>query len=1141
MKSTARTEDGVGVVLASQREYGKLLYRVSGRDFLGWYPESDLTVLSNVCPACGEGALLPYDPSSQTYGDPSDPKTQTIAPDITIPVQRPKSKCPVCGEEYSKEKAEEVHSNPIGEMATSVASKSSGEGADLAKYLFSGDAVGDTVNFWKAMGNPELPHVPHDPQDVQNDDGSISLHCPECGVTSPRSFPTPGQAEVAGTSHKMEMDGKGSDPSWTVAKKDDDDSLTDLFTDNPNDPSGQHQKLDKGQADEAKQILDLFSARTLGNAFTDKVKDIVNPQPDSAPARNPDWPGESNEMKDFWGTTDPNGPDPTESSRRYAENNPPANEIDSDDYRIGYVDGRDWGTDQGSGWSDAAAKAAIQDMFGSDDFSGPSQSDYEAGFLDGAHAAKPKPSEGQIDRGAGRYAHDMVNDLATGQVPKHPTAQDKEDAQGIGDLMGDMENDAQTYVESPSKAYQKAHPAARYADDSTVPAKDDEESEDDKAWDATFHNYDTPLPDKKIRPAASWKRQGVAKAYEKDGKHGWKCADCNLGIAVADKSEAKRKATNHNNWHHKNDLQERRASRNTWGAYLDLLEADPMARFAAWRDVRSKALRLRKEGKVYVRDYNKELIVGRVTGDTNTYDCEVSRLGGFGLGESSVSGWDCECEWAKYAFDRRTFTGRMCSHALAMYYEMQSRATRHLPETPVQGPQIGSDYFQDIVQRREVDPRWSRRSIKNLLPGDVDLFDPMNLGDPGDTKQQQEDADKKKESAQKFPPLGQSDFSNTDDPEFDKGYYDATMQRDPSDDASPAYMKGWQKGFGDGADGDQKYDEYQEEQPGYLSPAEMYDGPDEDEPGAYDDMDDREFTGRRLAIVDTDQAADSPDNLYGAGFAAGTKGTEPPDDMKTNTDYMSGYNQARLMYGTGAGGVASPIPSTQSFFVHMADEPGAAAPMPGMSDPASMSGAPLNTVPTPGDSASAAPMAAPASDMSGGGMSGQDPAGQSSPVESDPNNVAPNSQVDTPPDEGPVTLPPPQTQASRMAGQYEDGYQKGHQEAGSGSERPDKGASIRGDYGIGYSDGVTDYYTSPKGKDMLKDRSAGDGYTAGRNGLEYLLEGMPRVARKDYTPAEQLELINEGEGLTASNFASLNLEGTHYLDEADPLSDVMFL
>lgn len=83
--------------------------------------------------------------------------------------------------------------------------------------------------------------------------------------------------------------------------------------------------------------------------------------------------------------------------RRQAENNPPPHEIDSDEYRVGYLDGRDWGSDQESGWSDTDAKKSIADEFGGPPIAG---GDYEIGYLDGAHAAKPRPSQGQIDKGA---------------------------------------------------------------------------------------------------------------------------------------------------------------------------------------------------------------------------------------------------------------------------------------------------------------------------------------------------------------------------------------------------------------------------------------------------------------------------------------------------------------------------------------------------------------------------------------------------------------------------------------------------------------------------------------------------------------------------------------------------------------------
>lgn len=118
-----------------------------------------------------------------------------------------------------------------------------------------------------------------------------------------------------------------------------------------------------------------------------------------------------------------------------------------------------------------------------------------------------------------------------------------------------------------------------------------------------------------------------------------------------------------------------------WRDYLSMLNNEPLVREAAWRDVRSKARRLRYSNKVYIDKFDKTLITGRVQGDTGLYDTVVHRLAATN-GRATVTGWDCTCEWGKWAWKReRTFVGRMCSHALAMYYEMQSRDYRRSSKT----------------------------------------------------------------------------------------------------------------------------------------------------------------------------------------------------------------------------------------------------------------------------------------------------------------------------------------------------------------------------------------------------------------------------------------------------------------------------
>lgn len=117
--------------------------------------------------------------------------------------------------------------------------------------------------------------------------------------------------------------------------------------------------------------------------------------------------------------------------------------------------------------------------------------------------------------------------------------------------------------------------------------------------------------------------------------------------------------------------------------YGHLVEADRDLREAAWADVRNKAKRLRRDGHIEVHDITPERIYATVKGDNGTYDVMVKKggeFGGFGRGQT-VTDYSCSCQWGRWAFRRQyKFVGRMCSHALAAYHEMQSRYLKDNPE-----------------------------------------------------------------------------------------------------------------------------------------------------------------------------------------------------------------------------------------------------------------------------------------------------------------------------------------------------------------------------------------------------------------------------------------------------------------------------
>lgn len=104
---------------------------------------------------------------------------------------------------------------------------------------------------------------------------------------------------------------------------------------------------------------------------------------------------------------------------------------------------------------------------------------------------------------------------------------------------------------------------------------------------------------------------------------------------------------------------------------------DPEVRLqftATWADVRDKAKRIRSEGGVRILMASSEGVVGEVRGEHNVYETSLTYV----PGSAKVGYWHCGCAWAAYAWGRspkyRRFEGRMCSHALAMQFEAQSRS-----------------------------------------------------------------------------------------------------------------------------------------------------------------------------------------------------------------------------------------------------------------------------------------------------------------------------------------------------------------------------------------------------------------------------------------------------------------------------------
>ena len=135
--------------------------------------------------------------------------------------------------------------------------------------------------------------------------------------------------------------------------------------------------------------------------------------------------------------------------------------------------------------------------------------------------------------------------------------------------------------------------------------------------------------------------------------------------------------------------------------YIAQVDSDRQIREAAWKDVRNKALRLRRDGQVHVKDMAPDRIYATVQGDHGVYDVMIAKgasFGGLGGGHA-ISNWRCACEWGKWAFRRRyTYVGRLCSHGYATYLEMQSQHTKGKTRMPRQTRPPKRRKRSDIVQ-----------------------------------------------------------------------------------------------------------------------------------------------------------------------------------------------------------------------------------------------------------------------------------------------------------------------------------------------------------------------------------------------------------------------------------------------------------
>ena len=111
-------------------------------------------------------------------------------------------------------------------------------------------------------------------------------------------------------------------------------------------------------------------------------------------------------------------------------------------------------------------------------------------------------------------------------------------------------------------------------------------------------------------------------------------------------------------------------------ALLVTASTDPSLQWhvtAGWDDIQAKAKRIRSGGGVRILSAATDTVTGEVQGDNGVYQTSLM----FAPHTASVAMWECGCPWANYAWARsgrwKKYEGRMCAHALALSYEVQSR------------------------------------------------------------------------------------------------------------------------------------------------------------------------------------------------------------------------------------------------------------------------------------------------------------------------------------------------------------------------------------------------------------------------------------------------------------------------------------
>lgn len=110
-------------------------------------------------------------------------------------------------------------------------------------------------------------------------------------------------------------------------------------------------------------------------------------------------------------------------------------------------------------------------------------------------------------------------------------------------------------------------------------------------------------------------------------------------------------------------------------------EALNLVKEAAWDDIVDKAKRLKDNGQVLLTVNEIDVVQGQVQGDSGLYDIVIYRDG---INNIRKSGWDCSCDWGKYAWQRtrqwKKLEGRPCSHVMAAMWQSWSEPLTSDPQ-----------------------------------------------------------------------------------------------------------------------------------------------------------------------------------------------------------------------------------------------------------------------------------------------------------------------------------------------------------------------------------------------------------------------------------------------------------------------------